>query len=79
MKINRKNLVRIAQYDEYEGNANVPTRITKYVCPCGSGEIEDANVEGFDDRTVTLKCAECLKIYRSYVGLCGPDFELYER
>ena len=61
MDIKIKKLKLIEKTDTYPDGANSPTVITKYVCPCGKGQIIDENVVGFNDRVIYLKCKNCLK------------------
>lgn len=78
MYVEIKSLKKIESKDTYPDGANSPTVVTKYVCPCGKGEIVDENVIGFNDRTITLECKNCLKKYRGYIDIIGYDFKLYE-
>ena len=78
MDIKIKSLKVIEHVDTYPDGANSPTVVTKYVCPCGKGQIIDENVVGFNDRVIYLKCKTCLKKYHEYIDIIGYDFKLYE-
>ena len=77
MYIKIKDLRLIDTAKEYPNGANSPTLVTRYVCPCGKGEIVERNTVGFNDHFVTLKCDECLKTYHPFIDISGFDFKLY--
>ena len=55
---------------------NKYSTITRYRCQCGGGEIVRYDNKGVGDRFATLKCPECRKRLRPFVGIEGDYFRL---
>ncbi len=72
---NEKTAKLIKFEETYPDNANSPTNIYIYQCPCGNGTVEYGAVPGFDDRYALLHCRECSKKYKLVTG-CGSLWEL---
>ena len=75
---NDSNAIKIKNEDVYPNEANSPTEVTTYKCPCGKGRIVYENVRGFNDRYAYFECKACERKYDFKYG-CGHFWELEEK
>ena len=58
----------------FQEDANVPTIVTRYRCPCRRGTIANERIPGFGEDYFVIECPRCDEKY-GYVERVG--YELY--